>query len=281
MAQAYRCDDEVFARRDRLLRERRREVAGLAAELVAVHRARLARVCAGVVATLGAFGVVLASLSAKVELALVSSPSVTLVVAPVLALCSYVVGHLVAPWCLRLRVAHGLERRSDVREELARLECCSIEDRAAAAIDRLEVASVAAPLVGIALLTPLLQHLAIWFVFASGEAAEGLSAFDRWNALSLVFAGPAHVALVVYALYFACKLSGWRDGRPRDFDGGFSAWGFTSIAGLVPGALLFLIPPAIVSATGLLFVPATFWAAEKLIARERDAVGVVVPGSRA
>jgi hypothetical protein len=54
---------------------------------------------------------------------------------------------------------------------------------------------------------------------------------------------------------------------------GWAALGVTVVSA-IPGAFLFLIPPAITTATGLLFIPAMFGMMRRRIVQERNALQV-------
>jgi hypothetical protein len=58
-------------------------------------------------------------------------------------------------------------------------------------------------------------------------------------------------------------------GTPQLVGGGWAAYGWTCLAGAVPGFLLLGVPPLLVAVTGLTFIPASFWLARRAVLRER------------
>jgi uncharacterized membrane protein YhdT len=145
----------------------------------------------------------------------------------------------------------------DVRVDTARLD--GDEPRAALAhrVSRLETGSVAATLVGWALLAPLTLHLLVAAALAR-SLADGLHDFDRWIEASLVLTGVAHVTLALLGCRYAKKLRAWDHERDDAPTAGWSALGWTILASCVPGIVALAIPPLLVALTGFVFVPATF-----------------------
>jgi hypothetical protein len=100
--------------------------------------------------------------------------------------------------------------------------------------------------------------------------------FDIWIMLSLVIVGHAHIVLAVLGARFASKA---RDmsidevelsrGRAQ-----WVAFGYTLLASALPGALLFLIPPVLTAATGVIVAPVMFNLASHWIRSERRDLAV-------
>jgi hypothetical protein len=128
----------------------------------------------------------------------------------------------------------------------------------------LERRSVAWPLTGLALATPMLLH------FCASPFFGGPNGFLGWLALSGVIAGPAHLALVWCSRRYARRI-GWVP-LDRLRGSGLAALGITTLVSAVPFAALFLIPPLIVFLTGLVFVPVSFAGFARLVESERHAL---------
>lgn len=116
------------------------------------------------------------------------------------------------------------------------------------------------------------------------KAGRGVSAkdFGRWIALSVIFVGAAHVALVVHSLFWTIALRRQPTASLRA--GVHKAWitalGTATLASFLPGILFVsgvgasaLLPPVIVAATGLAFVPLMYWATARRLTAERARLG--------
>jgi hypothetical protein len=271
-ALSYR-DDEAGLRayRDELLNERQGEVRGRAFRSAArVFACRAARIAGGYVAIAGALAM---TMTAFVTRALPwalgfkqgDTPLTPFLVFSVIGALMVALVVSIAAKALAPRVAlRNIATSSDVRADVTRLERPSTSAFAALA-HRMELRSVSAPLVGAALVTPLTLHLL--FAWVVGSHTEDLiKDFDAWIFASLVLTIPAHAVLAFLAVRFAKKLRAWRVGEALP-----SVWaplGWTTLAGCVPGIVLFLIPPILVGVTGL-FVPITFRAMRDRALHER------------
>jgi hypothetical protein len=145
---------------------------------------------------------------------------------------------------------------------LGDLESPSVLRRRAA---RLETASVGLPLTGLALVAPISIHLVVAILFGVGLG------FVKWLALSVVIAGSAHIALIACAWLFAQRLRDQPLANHRN--AGWRALLWTTGVSAVPFALLYLIPPLVVLATGALFVPFAFDGLRRTVERERRGLG--------
>jgi hypothetical protein len=113
----------------------------------------------------------------------------------------------------------------------------------------------------VSLLAPISIHEVI--AMCAGAGID----FAGWIGASVVVAGPAHVALVICAWSHAKALS---ERRPPTLHG----WGalvVTTLVSLVPFGVLMMVPPLIVFATGVVFVPALWRRVRLTHDRERAA----------
>jgi hypothetical protein len=145
--------------------------------------------------------------------------------------------------------------------------------------DRLLIASLAVPGIGIALLLPITLHLP--FLAAFGSVATFAERYDDWIDLSLRLVGPAHVVLAVLVALRARDLARPSGHALADPSSRLTPWRIywlTVAASLVPGALTYGISTAVVAVTGvaiaplLLLIPA-------IVERERAATPIL-PGAR-
>jgi hypothetical protein len=192
----------------------------------------------------------------------------------------------------RGHAASGLRQEpaltGDGPEDLARIEKADPLGDLRARANALETKSIALPLAALALLAPLTIHavLALGISVINGQLVvdgQWLRAadFTSWIALSAIFVGLAHLTLVLRMVLWARSL------RRRETSslgkGVHSAWAvtllITAVAAFVPGVFvatdaeaLSLIPPLIVLATGISFLPFAHVAAVRRLARERAAL---------
>ena len=123
--------------------------------------------------------------------------------------------------------------------------------------DRLGVAGLVVPIVGIALIGPITVHMPFALI-------GGSRAFDEWVVLSTWFTIPAHLAFAYASARRAAQLAcGQRAWTPR------TVYLITVIVSCVPFVLALALPPILVALTGLPFLP-ILRAMEPLAARERN-----------
>jgi hypothetical protein len=274
MTTAYRDDrPAILARREELLRTRGAEVDAAAAGLVAILARRKARWAAGVTATAGTVAVAVAAVASRTHGAggyeRDGTATELLVASWLLALVVWAIVRITAGRALKATLVAWSERTEDARSDVARLEGPNPLEPARRKIDRLEVASIAAPLIGVAMLLPLSLHLAVVSV---GEGTWRPAGFDRWIELSLMLVGHVH-------LVFAGMC--WRYARRLRRVGAHSARGpvIEAYTALLAAALAAVLPtvvfaPVIVVFTGAVPAPLMFWFAERVALRERAALGV-------
>jgi hypothetical protein len=163
----------------------------------------------------------------------------------------------------------------DTARDLAILEARPHLQRLARAIARLELASVALPLAGCALLAPLTIHFAIgWMLHACTGTHMDLDDFDRWISASTALVGLPHFVLASCGVLYARKLRRL-DSDSIEWSGNrdwLKAFGFTVLVSVFPNVFLVFVPTLFVVVTGLAFIPATFRFCRARALGERRAV---------
>jgi hypothetical protein len=262
---SYR-DNEVGLRvyRDGLLREREQEISALPPQLTRVYVRRASRIAAGVVAAIGFGAMTIAAIlgqgvDAAFNTHLVTVPLTpillaTLAAVPVVALFARTVAHFRLLGLVRSSLRLTGDTRADV-ERLERTTSTMVAERA----DALESPSVAMPLVGWALLAPLTIHFLVYAAMSNNEPLDMfLHGFDWWICASLLLTGVAHFTLAALGFRFAKRLREVGNGVALNDPSSWAPLGWTFLAGCLPGVILYLVPPVLVGATGLVFIPATF-----------------------
>jgi hypothetical protein len=168
------------------------------------------------------------------------------------------------------------ERSRDRWADVERLHAPLVTGADRREADALEKASVALPLMAIAVLAPLTVHAVVYagFLAAVGGSVAELRGFDAWMAMSLAIVGHAHLVLAFFGYRFASKLRAAPLAEVHEV-GRKAAWNafwWTVVASAVPGAILYLIPPILTFLTGLVFSPAMFLVMRKRVAAERMAL---------
>lgn len=284
MVLAYRSDEDVLQARLGSLHElRHAQVAGISAALRSVYARRVARVVAGGVATAAGAAMMLGggiwALTNRSWLS-TSPPHGDgaligfLLGGVALATLVYQPAGLIASMRFDRAVSNGLVLSGNVRIDLVRVERAQPRRIAADLIARAESWSASLPLVGAALLGPLLLHFVVWMAYTSGGAAFRLGAFDAWIGMTVPIAGLAHLVLAFRAAAFGPKIAEKSTDELRRIpsDYGWHSLVFTAVAGLIPGAILVLIPPILILLTGLAFIPYSFYRMSRAIVAERDLV---------
>ena len=284
MVLAYRSDEDVLeARLGALLDSRSAEVAGVGDAVRDVYSRRVARAVAGGVAALGGvatliggalrcidtrslFGAEARSGDGRLTALLVGS-----IVAGALA---YAPARRLARRAFDRSMRGALSLSGNARIDLVRVERAQPRRLARDLIARTEASSAALPLVAAALLAPLTLHLMLWLLTSLDGAWPRVGAFDAWIAMSAPVAGLAHVVLALLAALFGMQLRGkpTAELRVKPAQEGWFALGITCVAGMIPGAMLILIPPILIGVTGFVFIPASFYLMNRAIVREREAV---------
>jgi hypothetical protein len=160
--------------------------------------------------------------------------------------------------------------------DLARLETADPLREACDLAMSWERKSAALPLAAVSLFAPLCIHGFVWFVVSTPSSAfsSGMNDFGTWIALSAIIVGHAHLALLVCAVRWACKLRSVETGALRVGLG--RAWGTALLVSggiaCLPGIALIAIPPILVLVTGLTFVPLMYHWTARTIQRERMAL---------
>jgi hypothetical protein len=289
----YRHADEAHlaARRDALIAARRREVAALVAgdsAAARVFRGRFVRAGAGLAGLTMAVLLVDAALTGATPLTPLLDAAWIVVVAAGLA------ARPLGALALRAGLRRTFAATADLPGDLVLLESTSVERAAAGLADRLEGRSTALPLAALALLLPLTLHrlgagvldglgvrLPFPWPFGAGRP------MDAWIQASMLLVGHCHLLLVGLACAFARDLRRHPD-LPEEALGERAGWGafaWTSLAS-IPAATLcltlwpregwlpFILIPTLVTLTGLCFIPLSFAAMGRQIARERRLIRV-------
>lgn len=171
----------------------------------------------------------------------------------------------------------GAPSRSDDRWlDVARLEAAPARFVKREDVDRLERASVALPLIAIALLAPLTIHAC---VYASILAIKGqlwvFKHFDQWIFLSHCLVGHAHLVLAWFCYRFAKTLKARSTDEISDEGRATAKRAFWwTVGASAPSGLYLLLPPVLTLLTGLLFCRAMFWAMSRRVRSERLALAV-------
>lgn len=264
----YRSAGELFERLHAMVWLRRAELQRLPSVVVATYRRRLARLVGGAVGVGVGLSAFVALIAAHLDVYghLDALPPRLLVLAwPAMAL-GWLLGWCAGGMALRSRLRRWLRLSGSPINELARLSEQSSSDAAAETAHRLEAASVAAPLMALSLAAPLTMHLLV----SSLALGQELSSFTGWMKLSAVIVGHAHLFLAGAALWFARRLCTRSVDELKNT--GWKIFGLTVAVSSVPGLVLWLLPPILTSVTGLVFVPAMFAWARRVVGRERDAL---------
>ncbi|HKA88944.1 MAG TPA: hypothetical protein VKE22_14845 [Haliangiales bacterium] len=270
----YRDAEEALRqRRSELLALRRAQAKRVPDATVAIYAHRQARRYAG------GTGLGLAALIA-VE-AVGGGPGLTRLLElawPIMA-GMYLFARVAAEANLRGRLTRFAEPGPDAAFDVDRLERFLPSEVARAEADAIEAPSVAVPLAALCLLLPLSIHLVVASAFFHDGFGE--AEFDRWIREGLLYGGHCHVILAA---------QGWKLGRtlPRGAAileasevAGWHAWALTILASMAAAVAFVLVAPfsafslavagpAVVAATGLVFVPMLFTGAGRRIARERQ-----------
>src|SRR5262249_30968662 len=139
----------------------------------------------------------------------------------------------------------------DLHRDLALLEAAAPRSELIGRTEALERESVMFPLMAIALLAPLCIH----FIVAG---AWIWPKFDQWIAVSYVLVGHSHLVLAYLGWSFArrvCRTP--TEDLATVSHGGWRAYWIVVGSSAFPGAVLLMIPIALVAVTGL-FIPWLF-----------------------
>lgn len=253
---------------------------GVPEELTHIHARRVARTAAGGVAIAGFAAMVIAFLVSVSGLGRGAAagvhPTLVLAGAITLAVVTYVVARIAAASRFERRVWASFDGGQDELSRLARIEDDSVRRAAARLAGAGEKMSVALPMAGVSLLAPLSSHLVVWSVLGGGDvgSARWLEGFDGWIGASLLLVGISHMTLAYLCGRFADKvgassLVALSHSTPMS---GWAAFGWTVLASCVPGIIALAIPPMLVAATGIAFIPYMFRFMHGRVVDERTAL---------
>lgn len=286
MVLAYRSDEDVLqARLSALLDERGAEVDRTAGILRDVYARRVARAVSGAVAALGGAAVLICGAAECLasggwmphsQSGHENGPFTQLLLGSVAASAlAYLPARALAALRFDRALRDDLSLSGSVRIDLVRVERAQPRRIARRLIEGCEPLSASLPLIGSALLAPLALHFLVWFLFSKGDSfARNVEQFDTWIAMSAPIAGFAHLVLALLGGRYGSKLGEQRTDEiaAKPARAGWSALGWTALAGMFPGAILILVPPLLIGFTGLVFIPLSYYAVSRAVVRERSAL---------
>jgi hypothetical protein len=269
-AMPYRTADAPWVQeRSLLLAERAEQLAKLPPAFASLYAKRWARVNAGIVMLLGAIalgGAGIAHLIPRPGESWTPPYSMVLLAALGLSTAIYVVTRALTRPALAQTVRESALPTDDAHADVRRLAGRTAAGDAADLVAALERRSLAWPLIGFSLLSPLAIHFVLALLFS--VPIEG---FDTWVAISLALTVPAHVTLAAFGAQLAREISATGPDGPHGVSVGrhaLRAWGITVLVSLVPGIVLLAIPPIIVGLTGV-FIPILFTTVARIASEER------------
>lgn len=252
---------------------------GVPEEITRIHARRVARTAAGIVAIAGFAAMVIAVLVGVFWLGRGGvagvHPTLFLAGAVALSIVTYVVARIAAASRFERRVWASFDGAQDELSRLARIEDDSVRRAAVRLAGAGEKTSVALPMAGVSLLAPLSIHLVVWSVLGGHVGSERwLEGFDGWIGASLLLVGIAHATLAYLCGRFADKVgaSSLVALSHRSPMSGWAAFGWTVLASCLPGIVALAIPPMIVAATGIVFIPYMFRFMHGRVVDERTAL---------
>jgi hypothetical protein len=260
-----------------LIAWRSAELDELDPALVRVYARRTARIAAGMVGFVGMSAVFAAALAHWLQGG--STPRYV----GMLAIAVWVatpLTYLLSRWRARHSFQARLDQELFISGELHRdigcLASATVAERGVRMTDRLERASAAWPLMGAALVVPILLHFTIYGLH-SGELPAA-NELGLWIGLSALTVLHCHYVLAYQAWCYSRALS-----EHEEFSGldtrGMRALAITVASSVLPGAVLAGIPCVLVVLTGLVFVPAAFSCIARRLHSER-VVLVIAIGQR-
>jgi hypothetical protein len=224
-----------------------------------LHRRRSARALAG--AVLAAGGMLTLGVSAAAML--LSLPRETanwllptfLLSAVALAVASYGVASIGVPQLARRWLSSRLVPSGDAARDLDRLRGDSPVELTSGWAARWTRASYVMPLVGIALVGPLLLHLMVATLLSGSTVVFG--GFGEWMTLSAIFVGHAHLGFAWLLSRHVNALMG--DRLPEHAT--LRMIGAVTLIAALPGVVLVGLPPLLTAVTGAsLAIPMLAWA---------------------
>ncbi len=155
-----------------------------------------------------------------------------------------------------------LASTGSAERDLERLAAATPLGTLRARAHRFAVASIALPLMAIALVGPLTLHAPFAIL------GDNLRTFATWIALSSAIVGHAHLVLAGLSARYAVQL-----GRDPHMTGGAGrALGWTVLASAIPGVVFLALPPILTAITGAVLVFAGFAWARRTMLRESAVV---------
>ena len=263
----------LLALHSELWERRSLELAELPSQFRAVYVRRVARTAAGIAAFAGMTVVFLCAAAAMIYHAFDIPRQMAFAIGAAtlgvwgLALVAYGVARPIAARAFERRLE--LSAAPDLHSSITFLSHFDPRAIARAAVERWEQRALAWPLMGIALIAPLLIHYGVATLLSAQLAP--LDQFGLWVGLSALIVGHVHYFVGSQGAAFAREVAESPDDRLPTLTGrGWRAVVVGVGTSLMPGLAALGIPCVVVAITGLAFLPATYWAMHIIAIRERD-----------
>lgn len=261
-----------------LSERRHRELEQLPGEVRSLYARRVARTVAGVTSFVAMTCVFLLSAAMMVYYAFDIPRPVAFAIGVatvstwgVIALSYFAARWWANRWFSRRLV---LQEASDIHASISYLTRFDPREVVSKTVGQWERRGIAWPLMGIAMIAPLMIH---YFVASllSGQLAP-LDEFGMWVGLSALIVGHVHYFVGAQGAAFARDVVESTDDRLPLLKGrGWRALVVAVGTSLMPGLAALGIPCLVVALTGVVFLPACYWAMHVLAIRERDALALL------
>lgn len=270
----YRSDEEPLKERFAALQEKAERAWAQAHPMHEMYRTRLRRKVAGVAGMGGAAIVCIGVLFVYGRWLPEVSLVLLLFAAPLVGLLS---GWLAGSWAQDQAMSRHrrlIEGEGDLRLSVERLTQYQPEREIAQQVQALGHISIAAPLMALSLLSPLLIHI----TFLGALEISSPTPFNwkfwndaaEWIGISLIIVGHCHLVLAYLSRKYTKEMSSATSSQLEHLsDKGWRAWGVTTASSLFPGVLLIGIPVFLVGLTGVAFIPLMFGWAKRTLLREQ------------
>lgn len=148
----------------------------------------------------------------------------------------------------------------------------------------LEVPGLAVPAAGLAFALPLTSHLVVASIAAlvsPQHSTTELREFSNWMVASAIIVGHAHVAVAIHAFLTVDRMHRLPSAEAPVRGAWLQALGIATLCGALPGAILILLPPLIVLATGLPLLPALYGFIRRTFMDERARIAATLGAATA
>jgi hypothetical protein len=276
---AYRSGyQQIIGTRIATLRRAREHFEPYLPELRSVRAARVARIVGGAAGVAGAAAMAITSAMTSED----HAPMYALIGGGVAAVASWLVTRIGLGVAGRFRFGISLKEKlpmlsGHLANDLESLDQSDPLPRIERHLSGLELWSTSLPLIAMSLLMPLTLHLIVAPLF--GPHYDFTRSYSEWIRISLVIVGHAHLAVALLSYLFARKMKKMETSELATLNVNRSwakAWGITIGVSAVPGVVLLLVPPILTALTGLLFIPAMFFAMHSRTLKERRVIEMAV-----